>query len=42
MFLIVSFLQMKGNIIISLLFICAIQLSADNLEFGRTNNFNSD
>jgi len=33
---------MKRNIIISLLFICAIQLSADNLEFGRTNNFNSD
>ena len=29
------------NIIISLLFICTIQLSAGNLEFGRTNNFNS-
>jgi len=30
------------NIIILLLFICTIQLSAGNLEFGRTNNFNSD
>ena len=33
---------MKRNIIISLLFISAIQLSAGNLEFSRTNNFNSD